>query len=133
MNPTEHSAESAAAYPTDRRGLLVVLMEPEDGYEELLNRWYDDEHLAERAEVPGILSVRRYVAVEGEPKYLAMYELDTPAVVQGEPYLEQKRRPTPLTQEVEAHVRMIRNVYAEITPRMAGGPGPLAAESPGGK
>jgi hypothetical protein len=133
MNPTEHSTESAAAYPTDRRGLLVVLMEPEDGYEELLNRWYDDEHLAERAEVPGILSARRYVAVEGEPKYLAMYELDTPAVMQGEPYLEQKRRPTPLTQEVEAHVRMIRNVYAEITPRIAGGPGPLAAESPGGK
>lgn len=130
MTPSRRSAESATAYPTDRRGLLVVLMEPDDGYEELLNRWYDEEHLAERSEVPGIVSARRYVAVEGEPKYLAMYELDTPAVVQGEPYLAQKRSPTPLTQEVEAHVRMIRNVYAEITPKMAGGPGPLAEEAP---
>jgi hypothetical protein len=124
MNPIE----PAAAYPTDRRGLLVVLTEPDEGYEELLNRWYDDEHLAERVEVPGILSARRYVAVEGEPKYLVMYELDSPAVVQGEAYLDKKRHPTPLTEEVEAHVRMIRNVYAEITPEMAGGPGPLAPQ-----
>jgi hypothetical protein len=129
MNPIEHPAAPDAAYSTDRRGLLVVLTEPDEGYEELLNRWYDDEHLAERVEVPGIRSARRYVAVEGEPKYLAMYELDTPAVVQGEPYLEKKRHPTALTEEVEAHVRMIRNVYAEITPRIAGGPGPLAEDA----
>jgi hypothetical protein len=133
MNPIEHPSAPDGVYPTDRRGLLVVLTEPDEGYEELLNRWYDDEHLAERVEVPGILSARRYVAVEGEPKYLAMYELDTPAVVQGEPYLEKKRHPTPLTEDVEAHVRMVRNVYAEITPRMAGGPGPLAdGVAPGG-
>jgi hypothetical protein len=56
-----------------------------------------------------------------------MYELETPAVVQGEPYLEKKRHPTAMTEEVEAHVRMIRSVYAEITPRMAGGPGPLTS------
>jgi hypothetical protein len=133
VNPSEHSTGSAATYPKDRRGLLVVMLEPHEGYDELVNRWYDDEHLAERLEVPGILSARRYVAVEGEPKYLAMYELDTPAVVQGERYLEQKRQPTPLTEEVEAHAQMIRAVYVEITPRMAGGPGPLPAESSSGK
>jgi hypothetical protein len=133
VNPTEHSAEAAATYPTDRRGVLVVMVEPHEGYDELVNRWYDDEHLAERLEVPGILSARRYVAVEGEPKYLAMYELDTPAVVQGEAYLEKKRQPTALTEEVESHVRMIRGVYAEITPKIAGGPGPLPAEFLAGK
>jgi hypothetical protein len=58
MNPTEQPTESAGAYPTDRRGLLVVLTEPDEGYEELLNRWYDDQHLAERVEIPGILSAR---------------------------------------------------------------------------
>lgn len=127
---TVNPSEPAAAHPTDRRGLLVVLCEPDDGDEELLNSWYDEEHLAERAGIPGILSARRYVAVEGEPKYLAMYELDTPAVVSGEPYLEKKRHPTALTREVEARVRMARFVYAEITPRSAGGPGPLASEPP---
>ena len=110
---------------SNRRGLLVVQMEPEEGYEDTVNRWYDDEHLAERLRVPGILSARRWVAVEGAPKYLAMYDLETPEVVQGEAYLEQKRNPTPLTDEVEAHVTMSRSVYVEITPRMAGGPGLL--------
>jgi hypothetical protein len=109
----------------DRRGLLVVMMEPEEGYEDTLNRWYDEEHLAERLQVPGVLSARRWVAVEGAPKYLAMYDLESPEVVQSEFYLEQKRNPTPLTEEVEAHVAMSRAVYVEITPRMAGGPGLL--------
>jgi len=129
MNPIENPTDPAAAYPTDRRGLLVVLVEPDEGYEELLNRWYEDEHLAERIGVPGFRSARRYVAIEGEPKYLAMYELDTPAVVQSEPYLDKKRHPSPMTVEVEAHVRMIRHLYAEITPRMAGGPGPLEGDA----
>lgn len=111
-----------------RGGLMVVMMDPEDGYEQTLNRWYDEEHLFERLQVPGILEARRYVAVEGSPKYLAMYELESADVVRSEPYLEQKRNPTPLTQEVEAHVSMIRNVYVEITPRAAGGPGRLEDE-----
>lgn len=109
----------------DRRGLMVVQMEPDEGYDDTVDRWYDEEHLAERLQVPGILSARRWVAVEGAPKYLAMYELEHPDVVHGEPYLEQKRNPTPLTEEVEAHVTMSRSIYVEITPRMAGGPGLL--------
>ena len=109
----------------DRRGLMVVLMEPDEGYEDTLNRWYNEEHLEERLEVPGILSARRWVVVEGAPKYLAMYELESPDVVHSEPYLEQKRNPTPLTEEVEAHVTMSRSIYVEITPRIAGGAGPL--------
>jgi len=132
LNPSKHAGESAA-YPTDRRGLLVVMMEPEEGYEDLLNRWYDEEHLAERAEIPGVLSARRYVAVEGQPKYLAMYELEDASVVQQEPYLEKKRNPTPMTQEVEARVQMFRGVYAEITPKFAGGPGPLPEGAPPAK
>jgi hypothetical protein len=109
----------------NRRGLLVVLMDPHEGHEGTLNRWYDEEHLAERSRVPGVLSARRWTAVEGSPKYLAMYELESPDVVQSEPYLQQKRNPTPLTEEVEAHVSMTRSVYVEITPRIAGGPGLL--------
>jgi hypothetical protein len=115
----------------DRRGLLVVQMEPDEGYDDTVNRWYDEEHLAERLEVPGILSARRWVAVEGSPTYLAMYDLESPEVVQSEAYLEKKRNPTPLTREVEAHVTMSRGVYVEITPRLAGGPGRLESDVAG--
>ena len=118
----------------DRRGLMVVQMEPEEGFQDTLNRWYDEEHLAERRQVPGVLSARRWVAVEGAPTYLAMYELENPDVVHGEAYLAQKRNPTPLTVEVEAHVTMARRIYVEITPPTAGGPrtgGAVAAPRPG--
>lgn len=102
--------------PENRRGLLLVMMEPDEGYEELLNRWYDEEHLAERLQVPGFLSARRFVAVEGSPKYLALYELESPDVLRTPDYLDRKNDPTPMTVEVESHVRMRRNVYLEITP-----------------
>jgi hypothetical protein len=127
---TAHQEGTTMQYD-DRRGLMVVLMEPGEGYDDTVNRWYDEEHLAERLEVPGILSARRYVAVEGEPKYLAMYELESPDVVHGEPYLEKKRNPTPLTVEVEAHVTMSRSIYVEITPEIAGGPGLLTEDHVG--
>ncbi|MGH3386588.1 MAG: hypothetical protein ACRDO1_18570 [Nocardioidaceae bacterium] len=102
-----------------RRGLLLVMMEPHEGFDESLNRWYDEEHLAERLAVPGVLSARRFVAVEGVPRYLALYDLETPAVVASAPYLAAKANPTPWTTEVESHVELTRNVYVEITPQGA--------------
>lgn len=100
----------------ERAGLLLVMMEPDPGYDDVLNRWYDEEHLSERLSVPGITGARRYRAVEGEPTYLALYELDGPEVLDSDEYLAYKRHPTPLTREVEAHATVRRNVYVEIGP-----------------
>ncbi|TDE11813.1 DUF4286 family protein [Jiangella asiatica] len=103
-----------------RAGLLLVMMEPEPGHENDLNRWYDEEHLAERLAVPGITSARRFRALQGGPRYLALYDLDGPDVVASPAYLERKRHPTPWTRRVEAHVTIVRNVYVEITAVPAG-------------
>ena len=113
------------AHYSGRQALLVVMMEPKTGYNQTVERWYDEEHLAERLAVPGFLSARRYVAVEGEPRHLALYDIEDTEVLEGEAYLIRKAHPTPLTAEVEAHARIIRNVYVDITPSSAGGPGPL--------
>ena len=43
-----------------RRGLLLVMMEPEEGYADELNAWYDEEHLPERLSCPGFLAARRF-------------------------------------------------------------------------
>src|SRR5947208_12513380 len=43
------------------------------------NRWYNEEHLAERLAIPGFLNGARYEAVKGGPKHLAVYELESPA------------------------------------------------------
>jgi hypothetical protein len=38
------------------------------------NRWYDAEHLAARAGIPGFLTARRSGALQSLPKYAAPYD-----------------------------------------------------------
>ena len=40
-------------------GLLMVWAEVPDDLEDEFNRWYNEEHLAERLFVPGVLSAAR--------------------------------------------------------------------------
>ncbi|MCI2419536.1 hypothetical protein MOQ72_19000 [Saccharopolyspora sp. K220] len=97
-------------------GLLLVMIDVDPEHEEDLNRWYDEEHLAERRGCPGFLSARRFVAVEGEPKYLALYELENPEVLDSEEY-QRLVPPTEWTRRVTSHfTHFVRNVYREITP-----------------
>ena len=79
------------------RGLLLTQTEPPPAMEEEFNAWYDQEHLAERLAIPGFRSARRWVAegAPGEGKYLATYELDSPAVLESPAYLARFRNQTP--------------------------------------
>jgi hypothetical protein len=67
--------------------------------EEEFNAWYDSEHLPERLSIPGFRSARRWVAAckAGQGKYLATYELDSPAVLGSADYLERFKNATPWT------------------------------------
>lgn len=67
-------------------GLLLVTMEPQAVSEEEFNDWYDSEHTPERAACPGFRSALRYVCVAGWPRYMALYDLDSLAVLQSEGY-----------------------------------------------
>ena len=81
------------------RGLLLTMTEPPRAMEEEFNAWYDGEHLPERLAIPGFRSARRWVAdiAPGEGKYLATYELDSPAVLSSAPYLARFESATPWT------------------------------------
>jgi hypothetical protein len=59
------------------RGLLAVWTDIPAALEADFNDWYDREHLAERAGVPGFRTARRYIAAAAEPKYFALYETET--------------------------------------------------------
>jgi hypothetical protein len=56
--------------------IYVVRMDVEKDVEEKFNNWYNNEHIPALLKVPGVLSGRRYVSLEGEPKYTAVYEFD---------------------------------------------------------
>jgi hypothetical protein len=58
------------------RIVYIVTASVEPDWEDDFNRWYDDEHVPALLAVPGYRSGTRYVAVEGEPRYMAFWEID---------------------------------------------------------
>ena len=65
----------------DRKYLYVVMMDVEPEVEADFNRVYDEEHVPGILKVPGVLGASRYeTSTEGQPKYLALYEVEGPDV-----------------------------------------------------
>lgn len=101
----------------DRKGLLFVMMGIAPEHEEELNRWYDEEHLPERRDCDGFSSARRYEVVEGSPKFLAVYDLETVAVLESPAYRALTREISPWTKRIGGLLQdHVRNVYVEQTP-----------------
>ena len=63
--------------PIAGKGMLLTSMNIDAADEAQFNRWYDREHLEERVAISGFLEARRYVAHEGNPKYLSLYSTET--------------------------------------------------------
>lgn len=102
-----------APSPDEAKGLLVVGLEPEQGYEEEYNAWYNDEHIPALIKVPGVLRARRFRAVEGAPRYLAVYELTAPEVRNSPAFVE--AADTPWTKRMREHCnRAITAVYQPL-------------------
>jgi hypothetical protein len=100
-------------------GLLMVWADVPSDKEKEFNRWYNEEHLAERLSVPGFLSAARYEAVKGGPKHLAVYELDSVAVLQTDAYKKLAAHPSEWTQRAgpaTVATSFIRNVYTLVHP-----------------
>jgi hypothetical protein len=97
------------------QGLLAVWTDIPAAVEEDFNRWYDEEHLAERAGIPGFLNARRYRSLQGTPKYLALYDTVDARVLQSDTYLQVANNPTAWTQRVRPHFQnFVRNEYEVI-------------------
>ena len=54
--------------------LLVVHTDVDPAHEDEFHAWYNDDHIPALVGQPGFIRARRYRAVEGQPKYLAIYE-----------------------------------------------------------
>jgi len=79
--------------------ILSISMDVDADKEALFNEVYDTEHIPLLRKVPGVVAVRRCkleplamtiggekktIVMEGEPKYMAIYELESPDVLVGE-------------------------------------------------
>jgi hypothetical protein len=74
----------------DAEFVLTVRLNTPADHEKDFNDWYNEDHVPALAGAPGVYRARRYAAVEGDPKYLAVYEMRDGAVTKS-PEWEQAR------------------------------------------
>lgn len=102
--------------PADK-GFLLVTMQCPPAMEEEFNAWYDTEHIPERLAVPGILTGLRFVALSGHPRYLAMYDLERPEVMESPAYLKVAAgNSSPWTKRVTSRVKVYRSTGRQVWP-----------------
>jgi hypothetical protein len=89
--------------PENAGGLLLVGMTPALAVETAFNAWYDNEHVPALARVPGVLSARRFRTADGSPKYMALYHLTSPAVVDGAEW-KQASGSTPMPEHIRPQI-----------------------------
>ena len=99
------------------KGFLLVTMHAPAAFEEEFNAWYDTEHLPERLAVPGFETGIRFVCLSGHPRYLAMYDLTRPEVLDSPEYLRVAlANSSPWTLRVLQRVRVYRAAGRQIYP-----------------
>ena len=81
-----------------------------EGHEEEFNAWYNEDHIPALVAVPGVYCARRYVAVEGDPKYLAVYEMSDGAVTKTPEW--NRARDFGRSAQIRPHLRDLRAVVA---------------------
>jgi len=67
--------------------------------------WHTHEHLPERLSIPGFLRGTRWTAVDGQPRYLVLYEVRELATLTSPAYLERLNHPSAWTSKMMPHYR----------------------------
>jgi hypothetical protein len=123
--------------PANARYLFIASMDVDPAKEALFNEVYDTEHIPNLLKMPGVLSVKRYttepltlsiggekkkVVSEGEPRYSAVYELESPEVLVSaawEKAVEAGRWPAevrPYTRNRRHVVHKLMGTFLEVKP-----------------
>ena len=114
--------------PYKTRYIFIAAMDVEPTKEAIFNEVYDKEHIPNLLKVPGVVSVTRLtreplvlaiggekkkIVAEGEPRYTAVYEIESPEVLTSEAWskaVEAGRWPT----EVRPYTRNRRHVLRKV-------------------
>jgi hypothetical protein len=89
--------------PRGAGGLLLNAMNIAPELEAEFNEWYDKEHIPALSAVPGVLSARRFRGTSGNRKYVALYSLAAPDVVESDEW--KKARTSDWTSRLQPHFR----------------------------
>ena len=79
------------------------------------DQWHTQEHLAERLSIPGFVRGTRWVALQGQPRYFAIYEVEELATLTSAAYLERLNHPSPWTAKMMPHYRGMARGFCTVT------------------
>jgi len=97
-NPADNTMEPA---PFLQMGRIDIASHMEDEF----NDWYNTAYIPGYLKVPGCLRARRFIAVDGVPKYLTVYEFEN-AGVPDTPEWAEARVGNPWNLRMRPHVRL---------------------------
>ena len=99
--------------PKDAGGLLLNAMNIAAEVEAEFNDWYDKEHIPALAAVPGVLAARRFRGT-GNRKYVALYHLESPAVVDSADWKRARESEwsSRIVPQFRDHLRLVLRRYA---------------------
>ena len=89
--------------PDNAGGLLLNAMNIAPEREAEFNEWYDKEHIPALSAVPGVLCARRFRGTSANRKYVALYHLAAPAVVESAEW--KQARQSDWTSRLQPHFR----------------------------
>lgn len=91
------------------------------------DRWHTHEHLPERLAIPGFLRGTRWIATEGQPRYMVVYEVESLAILASDAYLSRLNNPSPWTTRMMAHYRGMNRGLCTVLGSFGYGQGGTAA------
>ncbi|MEP9377581.1 hypothetical protein ABLE91_12750 [Aquabacter sp. CN5-332] len=71
IEPSGEQATNAAG------GVILVSMDVDPAQEDEFNEWYNTEHFPIFRRVPGVIQARRFRALRGAPRYVALYHVES--------------------------------------------------------
>ena len=102
-------------------GVLAIWIDADPDRDALFQRWYLREHLAERVGVPGFRRGARFRSLSDPHRYFAMYDVDSPDVLDSAPYYRRLDNPTPLTRETMPAFKGAVRAACDVRARHGGG------------
>jgi hypothetical protein len=97
--------------PKDAEFVLTVRLNTPADQEQAFNAWYNEDHIPALVDVPGVYCARRYEAVEGDPRYLAIYEMHDGAVTKSPEW--EKARNYGRTAQIRPYLKDLQAIVAK--------------------
>lgn len=106
--------------------VLAVWNNVDPDSEAEFNAWYIRDHLPDRVSLPGFRRGRRWLSVDGGPRYFTFYEIEDVAVMHSPAYTDSHENPTDWTRRIMPAFRDMNRSICRVTAKRHRGDGGVA-------